>query len=146
MQLNDPNQPNRLDRIEALLERSILESSRRNAASDERMTRLEQQQEQFWAESKERLAQAEQIALSNARSIQALGDELTSFRLTTEQNIEQARIERQELRGAMVRLEGVAEGMANWLENLDTTQPTILGRLRQIENKIDRLLERDEEP
>lgn len=127
------NQSDRLDRIEQLLEQSAIESARRSAESDARMTRLEQQQEQFWVESRERLRQTEQIANSNARSIQALADAQAEDRL-----------ERQELRDATARLADLAEGMGNWITRLDENQPTILARLRSIEGKVDRLLERDE--
>lgn len=56
------NDPNRLDRIEALLERSIVESDQRHREADERLTRIEA------------IVQTNaQIIQSNARSIEAMG-------------------------------------------------------------------------
>lgn len=55
----------------------------------------------------------------------------------------ETQVERQELREATVRLSDVVEGIANWLTRLDENQPTILRKLNNIENKVDRLLERD---
>jgi len=120
------NSNNRLDQIAALLQQSII-------ASDERMTRLEQRIEQERAESNERLMRIEQLTESNSRAIQSLSDDLTTFRLTTEQNIENARVEREELRRATI-------GIANLLASLDEDRPTILRKLNTIENKVDRLL------
>lgn len=55
------NNPDRLDRIEALLERSIIESDQRHRAADERLTRIET------------IVQSNaQITQSNARSIEAI--------------------------------------------------------------------------
>lgn len=85
------------------------------------------------------LAETTQLTRSNAVAIQALTEDIVTFRLTTEENIENARIEREELRQAMIRLEGVAEGIANLLSSLDEDRPTILRKLNSIENKVDRL-------
>lgn len=77
---------------------------------------------------------------SNARAIQAMLDERT-----------EARLEREELRAgllkledAVIRLVDVQEGMAKMLASLDDDRPTILRRLMSIENKVDRLLEKQE--
>lgn len=56
------NDPDRLDRIESLLERSIVESDQRHREADERLTRIEA------------IVQSNaQIIQSNARSIEAMG-------------------------------------------------------------------------
>lgn len=102
----------RLDRIEALIERSILTSG-------------------------ERLTQIEQIVQSNSRSIQALADRNAEVTLEIEELVEsqkQAAEERAELRRATV-------GIANLLSSLDEDRPTVLRKLSAIENKVDRLLE-----
>lgn len=79
----------------------------------------------------------QQIVESNAKSIQALGDRMVEL-----SNIqEQAAEERRELREATLRLEGVAEGIANLLSSLDSDRPTIIRKLNNIENKLDRILE-----
>ena len=73
----------------------------------------------------------QQIVESNSRAIQAILDVQA-----------EAAEERRELREATLRLERVAEGIANLLSSLDHDRPTILARLSRIENKVNRLLER----
>lgn len=80
------------------------------------------------------LAETAQLTRSNAVAIQALTDDLVTFRLTVEQDIENARQEREELRQATI-------GVANLLSSLDSDRPTILRKLNTIENKVDRLLQ-----
>ena len=82
------------------------------------------------------LAETAQLTRSNALAIQALTDDLVTFRLTVEQDIENARAEREELRRATL-------GIANLLASLDEDRPTILRKLNTIENKVDRLLKPD---
>ncbi len=78
---------------------------------------------------------------SNARTAQAMLDSMA-----------EARLERQELREGMIRLEdaverliNVQEGIANLLVSLDSDRPTVLRKLNSIENKVDRLLHKSEE-
>ena len=80
-----------------------------------------------------------QLVESNARTAQAILDAMA-----------EARQERQELRDgivkvqdAVVRLTAVQEGIANLLAVLDEDRPTILRKLTVIENKVDRLLDRE---
>lgn len=80
------------------------------------------------------LAESAQLTRSNAVAIQALTDDLVTFRLTVEQDVENARAEREELRRATI-------GIANLLSSLDSDRPTILRKLNTIENKVDRLLQ-----
>ena len=85
-----------------------------------------------------------QLIASNARAIQALGDqisELTSDVAVLTHNVnaltetsQQAQAEREELRQATI-------GIANLLVSLDSDRPTILRKLSSIENKVDQLLE-----
>jgi hypothetical protein len=56
------------------------------------------------------------------------------------------RAERHELREATIRLSVVSEGIANLLASLDSDRPTILRKLNAIENKVDRILEREDRP
>lgn len=88
-------------------------------------------------ESNQRMTGLEQLVQSNSRAIQALADRIAEIALVQEEAAE----ERRELREATVRLEGVAEGIANLLSSLDSDRPTILRKLNTIENKVDRLLE-----
>ena len=106
----------RLDKIETLLQQSI-------GASNERMTRIEQS-----------IGQIEQLTQSNSRAILALTEDITTFKLAVEQDREEAKAERQELRQATI-------GIANLLSSLDSDRPTILRKLNSIENKVDSLLE-----
>lgn len=82
-----------------------------------------------------------QLVESNARTAQAMLDAMA-----------EERQERQDLREGMIRLQNVAErltniqeGVANLLASLDNDRPTILRKLTAIENKVDLLLEREEE-
>lgn len=66
------------------------------------------------------LAETAQLTRSNAVAIQALTNDLVTFRLTVEQDIENAKQEREELRQATL-------GIANQLSSLDSDRPTICG-------------------
>jgi uncharacterized protein YigA (DUF484 family) len=106
------------------------------AASNERLTRIEQLQgsnAEAIAASNERLTRTEQLLDSAARSIQAMLDSMV-----------EERQERHELREATIRLSGVSEGIANLLASLDSDRPTILRKLNAIENKVDRILEKED--
>lgn len=74
----------------------------------------------------------QQITESNSRAIQALADRIAELAQVQEEAAE----ERAELRRATI-------GIANLLSSLDSDRPTILRKLNTIENKVDRLLERD---
>ncbi|BAZ27973.1 hypothetical protein NIES4074_04030 [Cylindrospermum sp. NIES-4074] len=82
-----------------------------------------------------------QLIESNARAAQAMLDSMA-----------EARQERQELRegmvmlqNAVVQLANVQEGIANLLASLDSDRPTILRKLTAIENKVDRLLQQEQD-
>lgn len=95
-----------------------------------------------------------QLVESNARSIQALTDNVNRFAVESRQqqeefrramqtfaervseSMQQAQAEREELRQATI-------GIANLLASLDQDRPTILRKLTAIENKVDRILERE---
>ncbi|YAF96344.1 MAG: hypothetical protein AB3A66_01240 [Nodularia sp. CChRGM 3473] len=81
-----------------------------------------------------------QLMESNAKTAQAMLDEIAD-----------ARQERQELREGMIqlqnavaRLTNVHEIIVNLLISLDGDRPTILKKLAAIENKLDRLLQKEE--
>ena len=135
---NTSSSGDRLAQIEALLQQSVI-------ASNERMTRLEQTMERDRQESNERMTriersigQIEQLTQSNGREIQALTEDITTFKLAVEQDCEEAKAERQELRQ-------VTMGIANLLSSVDSDRPTILRKLNSIENKLDELLEADDD-
>lgn len=77
----------------------------------------------------------QQIVESNSRAIQALADRITELTHVQEEAAE----ERAELRRATI-------GIANLLSSLDSDRPTILRKLNTIENKVDRILERGNQP
>ncbi|WP_373539597.1 hypothetical protein [Chamaesiphon sp.] len=86
----------------------------------------------------------QQLVASNARTIQAMLEQQETSRLQYEAN--QLRHEEQmdEIRQAMLRLARVEEGLVNMMVSIDEDRPTVLRRLTSIENKIDRILEKEE--
>jgi hypothetical protein len=93
----------------------------------------------------DRLSRIEAIIESNARTIQAMLERAEEDRLKREE--EKAEQERR-----MARLEEIAADVATtqravvrMLASLDEDRPTILRRLMKIEDKVDRLLERNQE-
>lgn len=80
------NSSDRLDRIETLLERSIVASDERMTrleqsltASDERMTRIENLVESNHQESNERLTRIEQIVESNNRFLESFSANVNRY-------------------------------------------------------------------
>jgi hypothetical protein len=78
----------------------------------------------------------QQLIASNARAIQAMLEQQETERLRHEEQLS-------EIRDAILRLTRVEEGLANMISSLDEDRPTVFRRLMSIENKIDRILERD---
>lgn len=79
----------------------------------------------------DRLDRIESVIESLARSAQAIN------------NDHEERI--QTLEDIVIRLTRLEEGQNRMLASLDENQPTILRRLMTIENKVDRILERERE-
>lgn len=77
--MTNPNNGNRLDRIETLLESFIAASVADRQASNERMTRIEQRLEQTQAASDERLTRIEQIVESNNRFLESFSADLRDY-------------------------------------------------------------------
>lgn len=127
-------QPDRMDRIEALLDRMAIESERSIRESDERMSRLERNLELSKRESDERMSRVERRFEENNA---ALSRDLAQLVVTQQE----ASRERQELREAVIRLVNTQEGTARLLVSLDEDRPTILRKLNTIEGKIDTLLQ-----
>jgi tetrahydromethanopterin S-methyltransferase subunit G len=78
----------------------------------------------------------QQLVASNARTIQAMLEQQETSRLRHEEQID-------EIRQAMLRLERVEEGLINMMVSIDDDRPTVMRRLMSIENKVDRILEKD---
>ncbi len=93
----------------------------------------------------DRLTRIEAIVESNSRAIQAMMEQQATDRLKHEERMEKHDQEIVELKQIASRLTEVQRGMASMLGNIDETNPTILRRLMSIENKVDRILEREQE-
>lgn len=91
----------------------------------------------------------QQIVESNSRAIQAELDAQAAARLEREELRESGvRVDAAILRleDAIGRLITLNEGISNLISSLDSDRPTILTRLRNIENKVDRILEQSKPP
>jgi hypothetical protein len=78
----------------------------------------------------------QQLVASNARTIQAMLEQQATTGLRHEEQID-------EIRQAMLRLARVEEGLINMMVSIDEDRPTVLRRLTSIENKVDRILEKE---
>jgi acetyl-CoA carboxylase carboxyltransferase component len=78
----------------------------------------------------------QQLVASNARTIQAMLEQQETTKLRHEEQMD-------ELRQAMLRLARVEEGLINMVVSIDEDRPTVLRRLASIENKVDRILEKE---
>ena len=93
----------------------------------------------------DRLSRIEALVESNARAIQAMMEQRTTDNLRHEEIMRKHDAEIAELKSIASRLTDVQLGMARMLANIDDSQPTILRRLMAIENKIDQILEHNQE-
>ena len=93
----------------------------------------------------DRLTRIEAIVESNSRAIQAIMEQQATDRLRHEERM--ARLEENlvETRQLMARVVETQSGLTRILINHDQDRPTILRRLMAIENKVDRILEREQE-
>ncbi len=80
---------------------------------------------------------------SNARTAQAILDSMVEARQEREELRDEFREGMNKLQNAIIRLVDIQEGMSNLLASLDEDRPTILRRLMSIENKVDQILEKD---
>jgi hypothetical protein len=78
----------------------------------------------------------QQLVASNARAIQAMLEQQETTRLRYEEQMN-------EIRQAMLRLARVEEGLVNMMVSIDEDRPTVLRKLTSIENKVDRILEKE---
>jgi hypothetical protein len=124
-------QPDRLDRIEALLERMAIESERSRLESDARMTRIDERLEHFISGADERMEELTAVTQATSRDVAQL--------VATQLQSSQA------LNEAMIRLADTQEGIARLLSSLDEDRPTILRKLNTIEGKVDSLIQRRED-
>jgi predicted O-linked N-acetylglucosamine transferase (SPINDLY family) len=85
----------------------------------------------------------QQLVASNARTIQAMLEQQETSRLQYESHRLLYEEQMNEFRQAMLRLARVEEGLINMVVSLDEDRPTVLRKLTSIENKVDRILEKD---
>jgi acetyl-CoA carboxylase carboxyltransferase component len=78
----------------------------------------------------------QQLVASNARTIQAMLEQQETSRLRHEEQMD-------EIRQVILRLSRVEEGLINMVVAIDEDRPTVLRRLTSIENKVDRILEKE---
>lgn len=91
----------------------------------------------------DRLSRIEAIVESNSRAIQAILDAQVEDRLEREETRDRTNATIARLDTAIQRLTTLNEGVVNLLSSLDEDRPTILRKLNTIENKVDRILQRD---
>jgi hypothetical protein len=97
------------------------------------------------ANNRDRLDRVEAIVESNSRAIQAMMEQQATDRLNHEARMERLEENLLETRLLMERLVETQRGLTRILINYDEDRPTILRRLMKIEDKVDRLLEREQE-
>jgi uncharacterized coiled-coil DUF342 family protein len=85
-----------------------------------------------------------QLVESNARTAQAILDSMVEARHEREELREEFQEGMNKLQNAIIRLVDIQEGMSHLLASLDDDRPTLLRRLMSIENKVDRLLNKEE--
>jgi hypothetical protein len=150
--MTNSNSNDRLDRIEAILENVALGQQRFALQQQEYERRQEEQQQRFALQQQEYerrqeeqqenfnrdLLELKNIVMSNSRSIQAMQEQRETDRLLHEERM--LKIEQ-----AIIQLTNVEQGLTNMLVGLDENQPTILRRLMSIENKVDRILDRNQD-
>ncbi|MBW4632202.1 MAG: hypothetical protein KME30_09950 [Iphinoe sp. HA4291-MV1] len=89
-----------------------------------------------------------QLIESNARTAQAMLDTMAEARQEREElreGIQELRVGMLQLQSVVERLTNIQQGVANLLASLDDDRPTILRKLTAIENKVDRLLQKEQE-
>ncbi len=114
--MNNGSSNNRLDRIENILDRLAVG-----------------------------LEETKAIANSNSRAIQAMMEQQATERLRHEERMASLEENLVETRQLMARMAETQSGLSKIVINYDQDRPTILRRLMAIENKVERILERDQE-
>ncbi len=119
--------------------RALVESnSRAIQAMAEDTARLKLNFEADHEQASRKLDRLETIVESNSRAIQAMADDTARLKLNFEAGNERELRGREELRQAML-------GIANLVSSLDEDRPTIFRKLNSIENKVDQILEQQNE-
>jgi len=85
----------------------------------------------------------QQIVQSNARAIQGILDAMAEERQDNKERNDRIDATISRIDEAILRLTTLNEGVVNLLTSLDEDRPTILRKLTAIENKVDRILEKE---
>ena len=91
----------------------------------------------------DRLDRIEAIVESNSRLLQAMLEQRATDRLDHEERMQKLEETVIRLDDTVARLTRIEEAQNRMLSSMDEDRPTILRRLMTIENKVDRILERD---
>ena len=138
----------RLDRIENALDRITygLEETKMIVNSNSRAIEAMMEQ-QVTDQAADKLKHQELTAIveSNSRAIRAMMEQQTTDRLNHEEKMASLAENLRETRQLMARVVETQSGLTKILINHDEDRPTILRRLMVIENKVDRILEQNQE-
>lgn len=128
---------------------SRLVETQQEAAKERQEAAKERQELRQLIESTARAIQAN--ADKEAQERQAAAKERQELRQLIEANaraiqaqVDSSAADRAQMKEAIITLTNIQQGMGNLLGSLDEDRPTILRRLMSIENKVDRLLEKEE--
>jgi hypothetical protein len=132
--MTNNNSNDRLDRIERILENIAI-----------RQKRLTLQEQERRAEFDRNMQELKSIVMSNSRSIQAIQEQQATERLRDEERRRNHEERMRLLENNQLELTEISRGLANMYVGLDENQPTILRRLMSIENKVDRILDREDD-
>ena len=142
--MTNGNNSSRLDRIENALDRLIGGLEETKAITNSNSRAIQATSANLDKLSTE-LQETKQIANSNSRAIQAMMEQQATDRLRHEARMERLEENLVETRQLMARVAETQSGLTRILINHDEDRPTILRRLMTIENKVDRILEREQE-
>jgi hypothetical protein len=90
------------------------------------------------------LEETKAITNSNSRAVQAMMEQQATDRLKREEEKIEHEQRMARLEDLMAALASIEQGQNRMLANIDEAQPTMLRRLRAIENKVDTLIERNQ--
>jgi archaellum component FlaC len=127
------NGPSRLDRIEALIDKFSASVATSIAASNERMTRVE--------EGLERLEQSQIASSQRMDRLEEAIEDTTAIAQATSRDVAHLVNTQEDFREVLRKLTDLTEGVTILVSGVHDNQPAILAKLNRIENKVNRLLE-----
>ena len=135
--MSNESSSDRLDRIENALDRITVGLEETKAIVNSNSRAIQAMMEQ---QATDQLKHQETMAIveSNSRAIQAMMEQQATDRLKHQEAMT-------EMRELMAKMAETQSGLTKILINHDEDRPTILRRLMAIENKVDRILEQNQE-